>query len=356
MRQPISITDCNTWHEALTQLPNPQVLQSWGWGTFKSRWGWQPTRLLWRQESGLPIAAAQVLKRSIPKTPWHMFYAPRGPIFNYADQALARQVLQDLEAYAHHQNAIFIKIDPAVTLAKEPAESSPDPVGQAIQQLLRNRNWHYAPQQIQFKNTVMLDLASPEETLLQHMKPKWRYNIRLAKRKGVSVRVGGPADLDTFFDLYTVTSRRDNFLIRPKAYYLDVWQQFLQATPKQAELLLAYVDQIPVAGLILFYFHQTAWYMYGASSGQHRNLMPNHLLQWEAIKAAQAAGCTRYDMWGAPNTFDESDSMWGVYRFKMGFGGVTRQGLGAYDYPVHSFQYTLFNHILPKIQSILRRS
>ena len=109
------------------------------------------------------------------------------------------------------------------------------------------------------------------------------------------------------------------------------------------------------AGLILFIFGQRAWYMYGASTGRCRQLMPNHLLQWAAISHAKARGCTHYDMWGAPDVFAESDGMWGVYRFKQGFGGQVVQGLGAFDYPVRPALYGAFTKAMPQMRSLLRR-
>ncbi len=349
------VTGRDRWDKALETLPNPQTLQSWDWGNFKSRWGWRPTRLLWLTGSGTPLAAAQILRRAIPKTPWSMIYIPRGPILNYADLSLTQRVLKDIEAHARQNNALFIKLDPDVPIGFEPTDTTIHPQGKTVKALLLERGWRYAPQQIQFKNTVILDIKPSEETLLAAMKPKWRYNIRLARRKQVVVDSGGTADLDTFYAMYAITSQRDGFLIRPKPYYLDVWQHYLQARPKRAALLLAKVEEAPIAGLMLFYFAKTAWFIYGASTGQHRNLMPNHLLQWEAIKAAKAAGCTTYDMWGAPDVFDPSDSMWGVYRFKKGFGGVTQQGLGAFDFPVQRIKYDLYSRFLPKILFVLRR-
>jgi lipid II:glycine glycyltransferase (peptidoglycan interpeptide bridge formation enzyme) len=153
--------------------------------------------------------------------------------------------------------------------------------------------------------------------------------------------------------MYSATAHRDGFLIRPQAYYDDVWRVFLKA--ERAKLLLAEVDGQAVAGLIMFVFGRRAWYLYGASSGEQRKLMPNHLLQWEAMQQAKALGCTQYDMWGAPNQFDESDTMWGVYRFKQGFGGQTIQGLGAFDFPVRPNRYWAFSHALPRARSLLRR-
>ncbi|MEM7030291.1 MAG: peptidoglycan bridge formation glycyltransferase FemA/FemB family protein [Chloroflexota bacterium] len=350
---PIIITDPQHWDNALKNLSHPQTLQSWAWGDFKSRWGWRPVRLLWQSSAGTPVAAAQILCRDIPKTPWSMLYVSRGPMLDYNDLALVETVLQDLENYARDQKALFIKIDPAVPLKLDPPVEGHTPPGLSIQKTFAQRGWGYAQQQIQFKNTVLLDLTPSEDALLAAMKSKWRYNIRLAQRKGVVIRQGSQADLETFFQLYAVTSERDNFLIRPKAYYLDVWQQYLQN--QKAQLFLASVEEEVIAGILLFYEQQTAWYMYGASINKHRKLMPNHLLQWEAIRAAKARGCTLYDLWGAPDVFDETDAMWGVYRFKLGFHGHTHIGLGAYDFPVQPLMYRLYNNLLPKLLSTWRR-
>jgi lipid II:glycine glycyltransferase (peptidoglycan interpeptide bridge formation enzyme) len=341
------------WDEILACLPHPQALQSWEWGQFKSRWGWSAVRMIW-QQGGAPAAAAQILQRRIPRTPWSFLYVPRGPALDYANAPLAAQVLADLEAYARRSRAMFIKIDPDVPRQTgEPHEQSPLPTGQALLDTLARRGWRFSPEQIQFRNTVLIDLTPTEDDLLAAMKPKWRYNIRLAARKGVNVRAGAVSDLPRFYRMYTHTAARDGFLIRPEAYYQDVWRTFMAG--HQAELLLAEVNGEAVAGLMLFLFGGAAWYMFGASTEQHRALMPNHALQWAAMRRARERGCTRYDMWGAPNVFNESDRLWGVYRFKQGFGGQTVQGLGAFDYPVNRPLYRLFTAILPNLRAFYRR-
>jgi lipid II:glycine glycyltransferase (peptidoglycan interpeptide bridge formation enzyme) len=132
-----------------------------------------------------------------------------------------------------------------------------------------------------------------------------------------------------------------------------LWAQFLRSN--RARFLLAEAKGEPIAGLIMFCFEQTAWYMYGASSNQHRSLMPNHLLQWEAIRLAKSLGCAQYDMWGAPDNFDASNPMWGVYRFKIGFGGETKRGLGAFDYSPWPWRYRLYTAATPRLLALMRR-
>jgi lipid II:glycine glycyltransferase (peptidoglycan interpeptide bridge formation enzyme) len=348
------IRDQQVWDQALMALPGAHVLQSWAWGDFKSRWGWTAERLLWSR-AGRPVAAAQILARAIPPTPWRFLYVTRGPLLDYADAGLAGQVLADLESYAQQTQALFIKIDPDVPRQQgAPQENCPpDPTGQQLLQMLEQRGWRFSPEQIQFRNTILIDLAAEQDELLARMKSKWRYNIRLAERRGVVVRSGGQAGLSNFYAMYAETARRDGFLIRPEAYYMDVWRQFLEKD--QAELFLALVEDQAVAGLLLFIFGSRAWYMYGASSRQHHSLMPNHLLQWAALCRAKERGCAWYDMWGAPDIFDERDRLWSVYRFKQGFGGRVVQGLGAFDYPVRPLLYGLFIKALPQARGLWRR-
>jgi lipid II:glycine glycyltransferase (peptidoglycan interpeptide bridge formation enzyme) len=349
-----TVNDYQEWDSALASLPSPHVLQSWDWGEFKCRWGWSAERLLWLNGDHA-LAAAQVLARSIPRTPWRFLYVSKGPILDYGNLDLVSQVLTDLETYAHQHNALFIKIDPDVP--RQWGEPQPqtklDPVGAAVLDLLDRHGWRFSPEQIQFRNTVLLDLSVEPEALLARMKSKWRYNIRVAERKNVNIRRGGLDDWLLFYRMYAETARRDGFLIRPEAYYLDIWRRFWEID--RADLLLAEGAGEAVAGLVLFYFGQQAWYLYGASTGRHRNLMPNYLLQWAAICQAKARGCTHYDLWGAPDVFNESDRLWGVYRFKQGFGGEVMQGMGAYDYPVKPVLYTAFARSLPKARSIMRR-
>ncbi len=257
-------------------------------------------------------------------------------------------MLARIEAEARAAGAFFIKIDPDVR--DDTAE------GAAVKALLARRGWRPSAEQIQFRNTMVSQLAGDaldEAALLAAMKPKWRYNIRLAERKGVVVRAGDADDLPTFYAMYGETGRRDGFLVRPFAYYRAIWAPFMAAG--LAHLLLAEVEGGPVAGLILFRYGPTAWYFYGASTAQGRDLMPNHALQWAALRWAKAAGCTRYDWWGAPDVLDESDPMWGVYRFKQGFGGEFVPHIGAWDYVTNRPLYWLYTRAMPKLLDMMRR-
>ncbi len=346
--------DRSTWNSLITNLPDPHILQTWEWGKVKSQFGWRPFYKHWQDGSQ---AAGLVLQRTVSlgpvATPLRVLYVPKGPLLDWRDRSLRRQVLDDFQGLARAQGAIFIKIDPNVPTGTGPGDECRDPLGEHVAGDLNDRGWVYSQDQIQFQNTVVVDLASSQDELLEQMKPKTRYNIRLAYRKGVRVRAGNQDDFPMLYRMYAETSVRDGFTIREEAYYRTVWQIFTQQ--EMAEALIAEVEGVPVAGLFLFYFAGKAWYLYGMSRELHRDKMPNYLLQWEAMLKAQDKGCKLYDLWGAPNRFDESDPLWGVYRFKAGLGGRVVRTLGAWDFPAHPSLYRLYTHTLPHILSAMRR-
>ena len=348
----VEVADAGVWDRALLDLPDPHILQSWAWGEFKARHGWEASRLLF-QEEGRTVAAASVLQRGLPRLPVSILYVPKGPALDWTDADLAARVLAELEDLARRRRALFVKIDPDVYYPDEGPDASRRPRrAPETTQLLASRGWRFSAEQIQFRNTVLLELDRAEDELLAAMKQKTRYNVRLAVRRGVTVREGAVDEIDTFYQLYAETSHRDGFPIRLPEYYQDAWGNFLEEG--LAHLLLAEAEGETVAGLILFAFGPTAWYMYGASSDRHRRHMPNQLLQWEAIRRAREAGCTLYDLWGAPDELDESDPMWGVVRFKLGLGGELARGLGAWDFPANRAGYGFYTTVMPRYLDWLR--
>jgi lipid II:glycine glycyltransferase (peptidoglycan interpeptide bridge formation enzyme) len=339
------ITDPGQWNRALLELPCAHVLQSWEWGALKSRHGWQVAHHLWfSDDEGRPSAAGSVLTRRPVRWLSPVMYVPKGPALNYGDPVLVEQVLGRLEAVARRGQALFVKIDPDVRVGTAQAEE--------VEALLQRRGWRPSREQIQFRSTIWVDLSRSSDELLAAMKSKWRYNTRLAVRRGVTVRYGASADLGLLYQLYAETAARDGFVIRPETYYQDAWGSFIEAG--LAQPLIAEVAGEPVAMVIIFAFAGRAWYMYGASRATHREKMPNHLLQWEAIRWAREQGCTVYDMWGAPDVLDESDPLWGVYRFKRGFGGELVRHVGAWDYPVSGPGYWAYSVMMPLVLSAMR--
>ncbi|MCP4422932.1 MAG: peptidoglycan bridge formation glycyltransferase FemA/FemB family protein [Chloroflexi bacterium] len=344
-------TSPTAWKTALSQLSNAHALQSWTWGEFKSRWGWSAVRYALEIE-GKPLAAFQILKRRLPRLPFCILYVPKGPALDYNDAALRRVVLAELEAIAAREKAVFIKIDPDVVKSwgLEPERLSP--IGAKFVQELKQRGWRFSNEQIQFRNTVEMAVQRPEEELLAAMHSKTRYNIRLAGRKGIVIRQGTPDDFPLIAEMYRETATRDGFTIRPLEYYMDIWQALYEAG--MAHPLLAEYEGDPVAAVVLIRSGDRVIYMYGASTHKERKRMPNHLLQWEAIRWAKEQGVETYDFWGAPDEFVETDSMWGVWRFKKGFSGQVVRHIGAWDFVARPAFYWLYTVALPQYLDFLR--
>ncbi len=336
------ITDAGAWDDALGKLPSPHVLQSWAWGEFKCSWGWSAERWLLADAQGQPRAAVQLLRRSIGKLPACVLYAPKGPVscdLDAHDEALA---LIEQRAKQHH--AIWAKVDGDIlplSLSERGAGGEDN-----LRALLQQRRWLYSAGQIQFRNTMLTTLQRDDATLLAAMKPKCRYNIRLAEKRGVIVRTLAPiegADAGLLYAMYAETAKRDGFLIREEAYYRDAWKVM-----GAAGFVAEHAGE-PLAGIVLLCFANRAWYFYGMSRSQGREHMPNHLLQWAALRWARDAGYALYDWWGAPETLDESDSMWGVYRFKESFGAAFFEGAGAWDFAPSPLLYRAYVELGPKL-------
>ena len=369
----------NIWNQLISALPNPHFLQTYEWGQVKAKYGWIPYYAVWTDDGKFLIsqttdnwsldtehcvAACLILKKQILNRGFaarlSILYAPKGPLLDWSNESLRTRVLNDLQAFAKEQGAIFLKIDPDIVLGRGVPNSEGDVTensGQAMKSELMRRGWIYSSDQIQFRNTVLVDVTSSEEEMLARMKPKTRYNIRLSEKKGVSVRVGTQDDLPMLYKMYAETSVRDGFVIRDENYYMTVWKLFMQSTvhgQPSTVPLIAEVEGQPVAAIFLFMFAGRAYYVYGMSRKLHREKMPTYLLQWEAMKRAKINGCNAYDLWGAPEVFDEGDSMWGVYRFKEGLGGEVIRTLGAYDFAPSNFWYKLYTEIVPRVLDVMR--
>jgi lipid II:glycine glycyltransferase (peptidoglycan interpeptide bridge formation enzyme) len=315
------------WDSFVANHPAGHLLQSWAWGDLKARFGWRVVRLA-SVEGGSIQAGAQVLIRAIGPT-FRLAYIPKGPVVDWTDSAQSNALLAGLHQFCRSQRSILLKVEP----------HAPD--GDTLRETIRGHDFVISQHTVQPPRTIMVDLAPADDAILAAMKQKTRYNIRLAVRKGVSVRFGTASDLALFYRLMQVTSRRDRFGIHSRDYVRAAFELF---APKQAALLLAEVQGEPVAGLMVFSHGPTAYYLFGASSNTHREKMPSYLLQWEAMRWAKDTGCRGYDLWGVPDANEDTleaefkarsadpSGLWGVYRFKRGFGGQVTRAVGAFDF------------------------
>lgn len=315
----------NQWDAFVSEHPDGHLLQSWSWGELKAAAGWHPLRLaLWDAEQQQIVAAAQVLRRSasfVPLRVGHLAYIPKGPVIDWTQSLLCEAFFLQLNALLRRQGTLALRLE----LSQERSTADSALI------LKRLESLHAHPvHPVQPLRTIMLNITQDEATLLAQMKEKWRYNVRLAERKGVTIRKAETIeDVQAWYGLLQTTAERDQFGIHTLDYYLRTWRLFVPRT--EAQLLLAEHEGRLLAGIFVGLFARQAIYLYGASSNEQRQLMPNYLLQWEAIRWARYQGATSYDFWGIPDTDAEDEAMAGVYRFKRGWGGHVVQFAGCYE-------------------------
>jgi lipid II:glycine glycyltransferase (peptidoglycan interpeptide bridge formation enzyme) len=310
-------------------------LQSGFWGGFKARFGWTPRPFLARWAKG---AETSILALSRRLGPFFSFaYVPWGPELppgfppedrNQALGELARALRPLLPG-----DTAFIRFDPPWHSegAASPAPSLGKPFSRAAAD-------------IQCPDTVLLDLAPPEGAILGAMKPKWRYNIRLAEKRGVRVRQARAEELAVFYGLLGETARRDGIAIHQLDYYQTLFShaEGFGAGAPEIRLYLAEHEGDTLAGIVTLFRGTEAVYLYGASGGIKRGLMAPYALQWRALTDAKASGCLTYDLFGIPPSDDPGHPMAGLYLFKTGFGGRIIHRPGSWDFPCRPLASGLF--------------
>lgn len=328
------------WDQFVNDHAVGHLLQSWGWGELKGSVGWKPLRFALRDEGENIVAAAQVLCRTAPHIPLragYLAYIPKGPVIDWSRSELCTAFFRQLNSALWRSGAVALRMEPSQVVVVATNNCLMDGLAETL---------FYPTTPVQPLRTIVLDVTADEATLLAQMKEKWRYNLRLAERKGVTVRVAeGVEDVKAWYALMQTTSTRDEFGIHTLEYYLQAWHIF--SARQQGRLFLAEHDGQLLAGIFVGLFARQGIYLYGASSNEQRNLMPNYLLQWEAIRWAKREGATSYDFWGIPVTEHEDEAMAGVYRFKRGWGGDIVRFVGCYEHVYHPLAMRLVRRYLP---------
>jgi len=334
------------WKEFLAAHPETHLLQTGEWGELKSAFGWEAARVI------VGDCGAQILFRKLPLG-FTLGYMPKGPVFSDQCSVISEQFWAEVDEVCRARRAIFLKIEPvewecddsrrriaksgdfALQVKIEPVEWECD---DSRRRIAKSGDFalRASPHNIQPRRTIIVDLRGSGEEILARMKQKCRYNIRLAEKKGVAVRTWD--DVAAFHRMVLATGERDVFGVHSLEYYRRAYDLFHEAG--MCEMLVAEYEGRPLAALMVFARGKRAWYFYGASTDESRNLMPTYLLQWEAMRWAKARGCEEYDLWGVPDEDEATleanfetrrDGLWGVYRFKRGFGGELRRAAGALD-------------------------
>ena len=313
------------WKNFLDKQPDAHILQTAEWGELKSTFEWEVARII-SGDSGV-----QLLFRKLPLG-FRIAYAPK-PIACGQSAPISEVLWAEIDSVCRKKRAVFLKIEPDAWDFEAPGPA--------------RKHLKPSPHNIQPPRTVVISLEGSLDDILARMKQKCRYNVRLAEKKGITVRAWD--DLEGFQQLMQITGGRDGFGVHSLAYYRKAYELFHSSG--LAELLLAEFEGKPLAALMIFANGTRSWYLYGASNDEERNRMPTYLLQWRAIQWAKERGCLTYDLWGVPDEDEaqleaqfetRSDGLWGVYRFKRGFGGQIRRAAQALDRVYMPWLYRLY--------------
>lgn len=334
------------WEYFLLNFTDAHILQTRQWGDLKARFGWQVVRVIANatHNNARGQVGAQILFRKLPFG-FSIGYIPKGPIGQaepQGNEVLWPALWTEIDLLSQQRHAVFLKVEPdLIEPETKSLEISDLDVGFSLP------GFYPSQHSIQPRRTLLVDISDDEGEILQRMKQKTRYNIRLAQKRGILVSTC--SDLGTFFRLLQATGSRDGFSVHSQAYYQFAYDLFHPLG--LCEIFQANHNGEPIACLMVFARGHRAWYFYGGSADVHRDLMPSYLLQWEAMRWAKSRGCQAYDMWGVPDfSLDilesqfthRSDGLWGVYRFKRGFGGELKRSEGPQDRVYHPLLYRAY--------------
>ena len=322
-------------YEAFVQShPKGNFAQSYLWGKQKPMWQWDAIAV--RGEDGAIRGSLAVMTRKVPGIGRTLMYGCRGPVCDLDDRETFSQLLDGAKVLAKKYKSYVIKIDPDVP-------SSNTAFSSMLQSFdFRAKEGGKNFEAIQPRYVFRLNVeGKTEEELLANFHQKWRYNIRLAERKGVTVRICGKEMVPAFSDLMLTTGVRDGFVTRKPEYFAAM----LDNLGEHARLYMAFdPNDTPIAGTLAIHYGDKVWYLYGASSNEHRNLMPNYLLQWRMIQWAVETNCRIYDFRGVSGDVSEDNPLYGLFRFKQGFGGDFTEFVGEMDLVLSPVIYWAVEH------------
>lgn len=313
------------------------IMQSIEWKNLKENW---KQEIVYIERNKEIVAGLTILLRKIPVINTYIMYAPKGPVCDIKDISLVNELVKETEEVAKKYNACALRFDPEVKIDKE-LENEYKKNGYIVRNIGYDRADMFQPRY----NMILNIENKTEEELLKQFAEKTRYNIRLSTRKGVTVRYSrDKSDLKTFCDIQKITGKRDGFMVRPDSYFEKMLEIYDEKTMR---IYLAEHEGEVLSAAIAINYGGKMWYMYGASSNNKRNLMPNFAMQWAMIKWGLEEKCKEYDFGGVFH-LDKED---GLYKFKIGFckqEGVT-EFIGEIDKIFNKSKYFMFVNVLPKM-------
>ncbi len=310
--------------------PKGHMMQTSAWGKVKKEWEW--VGFIKRDNNGEIKGVCGVLLRSIPMMPYKMMYAPRGPVCDLSDKETVRDLLLAAKEYGVKNKAVTLKIDTDTLASNEEYINLLKEIGFTF----KDHNASFDT--VQARYILRLDVkGKTEEEVMASFHPKTRYNTRLAARKGVTIEIKGSEACEEFHDLMLVTGERDNFATRDTSYF----KRIMDAFGDDARIYLAKYDGKTIAGALDVLCGDKVWYVYGASSNEYRNVMPNYLVQWEMIKWAIENNCSCYDFRGGYP--DEENPLHGIFKFKIGFTNEYMELMGEADLVINKLGFAAVN-------------
>ena len=307
--------------EFLQSHSKSHFMQSFEWTKVKDNWQHE---FIVVEDKNKIVGAMLVLIRKLPSLPYTLMYAPRGPVCDIHNAEIFTIIMNELKKLAKKHKAYVFKLD-TDTLATDTKFLD---IAKKCGFKLPKQNKNFEGIQPRFVFRINNINGKSEEDMLKSFESKTRYNIKLATKKGVTVKIAEKSDLKDFHGIMLETGVRDGFVTRSLEYFEKMYDAM---APEHLRLYMAYLDDKPIAGTIAILYGDKCWYLYGASSNKHRNVMPNYLLQWEMIKWALESNCNVYDFRGVSGDLDESSPLYGLYRFKKGFNGDFTEFVGEMD-------------------------
>lgn len=357
-----------------TPAGSASFLQTPAWAAVKPEWKAESIGWVSRSATGSEniVGAALVLYRQLPKVKRYLAYLPEGPLVDWASQDLGRW-LDPMAAHLRKQGAFGIRIGPPVVTRRWSAAQIKDgiaddaittltslpptersQVGARVVSQLRELGWRaqsveggFAAGQPQYNFWIPLvdgeGNARSEDDVLKGMNQQWRRNIKRATKMGVEVERGEAADLKAFHELYVQTAARDGFTPRPLNYFQTMFGALGAEEPDRIRVYLARHEGDLVASTIWIRVGTHAWYSYGASSTEKRDVRGSNAIQWQMIRDSLAAGAHTYDLRGITATLDSDDDHVGLIQFKVGTGGEAVEYAGEWDLPLNKAIYKAFD-------------
>ena len=336
--------DEKEYNEFLEKHEKGHYAQSLEWAKVKS--DWKNEIIVVRDEKGQIKASLSILIRKLPYINYSIMYAPRGPVCDLDDEKSFKELIEKADELAKKYKAFMLKMDPDILASNNEFKNMAKKYGFKVEEKIKDVNTLLQPRYV-----FRLDLKDKtEDEIFSAFHSKTRYNIRLATRKGVTIREGKREDLQQFQNILETTGTRDGFFIRKKEYFEHLYDSF---DKEHLKLVFADYQGKPIACVLNIFYGNKEWYLYGGSLNEHRNVMSTYLLQWEMIKQAIERKMDCYDFRGVCAT-DETHYNEGLYRFKKGFNADFVEFMDMHKV-YNKFIYFLFEKCAYKLRDLKLR-